>query len=71
MKLNEQIFREYDIRGIYPDELNEDGLCEVCAAVKLTLSSVFGGAESFIPETAASKSSANSAAVISLSPSVL
>ena len=24
MKLNEQIFREYDIRGIYPDELNEE-----------------------------------------------
>ena len=24
MKLNKEIFREYDIRGIYPTELNEE-----------------------------------------------
>ena len=29
MKLNQEIFRSYDIRGIYPDELNEENAQEI------------------------------------------
>lgn len=32
MKINSDIFRAYDIRGIYPDDLNEEGAWRIAAA---------------------------------------
>ena len=35
MKLNESIFREYDIRGTYPSEINEDSIAKIGQAIAL------------------------------------
>ena len=32
-ELIKSIFREYDIRGIYPDELNEDSIAKIAESI--------------------------------------
>ena len=34
-KVSKSIFREYDIRGIVPDELNEDSISEIAKSIAL------------------------------------
>ena len=33
MEISESIFREYDIRGIYPDQINEEVICKIAKAI--------------------------------------
>ena len=35
MKLIKSIFREYDIRGTYPEEINEDSISKIAQAIAL------------------------------------
>ena len=35
MEISESIFREYDIRGIYPDQINEEVVKKIAAAISL------------------------------------
>jgi len=35
MEISKSIFREYDIRGIYPDQINEEVVCKVAKAISV------------------------------------
>ena len=35
MEISKSIFREYDIRGIYPDQINEEVVCKIAKAISV------------------------------------
>ena len=35
MEITNSIFREYDIRGIYPEEINEEAVCYIAKAISI------------------------------------
>ena len=35
MQVTKSIFREYDIRGIYPEEINEDAINQIARAISI------------------------------------
>ena len=35
MEISKSIFREYDIRGIYPDQINEEVVCKIAKAISI------------------------------------
>ena len=35
MEITKSIFREYDIRGIYPEEINEDIITQIARAISI------------------------------------